>query len=79
MEKRTLGISSRKRDRTKENLRKNINTLMKSSDRLKKKYSANAYLIVYWKGQYWEYSSFVDPSRPPSKDELVSKNSTYLT
>ena len=73
MEQKAISISTRKRDRTKENLTKNIRTLMKNSDKLQK-YGANAYLVIHWKGQYWEYTSFAYPSQPPSRDELVSKH-----
>jgi hypothetical protein len=71
MQKKAASISKPKRDRTKENLTKNIKTLMKNSNKLRK-YGADAYLLVHWEGQYWEYTSFV--SRPPTIDELVSKN-----
>jgi hypothetical protein len=71
MQKKAVSISKPKRDRTKENLTKNIKTLMKNSNKLRK-YGADAYLLVYWKGQYWEYTSFI--SQPPTIDELVSKN-----
>jgi hypothetical protein len=63
----------KKRDRTGENLKKNIKTLMKNSNKLRK-YGADAYLVVHWKGQYWEFTSFVSPSRPPSTEELESQN-----
>ena len=70
-----MDVPSRKRDRTKENLTKNIKTLMKNSNKLEK-YGAEAYLLVHWKGQFWEYNSFV--SRPPSMDELVSNTNSEI-
>jgi hypothetical protein len=73
MQKKAMNASTRKRDRTKENLIKNVKTLMKNSNKLRK-YGATAYLIIHWKGQYWEYTSFVSPYRPPSADDLVSEN-----
>jgi len=76
MEEKAISISTRKRDRTKENLTKNVRTLMKNSNKLRK-YGANAYLVIHWRGQYWEYTSFVHPPRPPSIDELVSKHQTH--
>ena len=67
--KKTVDKPKRKRDRTKENLTKNVKTLMKNSNKLRK-YEADAYLLISWRGQFWEYNSFVCR---PSKDELVSK------
>jgi hypothetical protein len=73
MDKKPIDVLSHKRDRTKENLTKNVKTLMKNSNKLRK-YGADAYLLVHWRGQVWQYSSFV--SRPPSMDELVSNPET---
>jgi hypothetical protein len=71
MQEKAVSISKPKRDRTKENLTKNIKTLMKNSNKLRK-YGADTYLLVHWKGQYWEYTSFV--SWPLTMDKLVSRN-----
>ena len=56
-----------------ENLTKNIKTLMKNSNKLRK-YGADAHLLIHWKGQYCEYTSFVSPSNLPPTEELVSQN-----
>jgi hypothetical protein len=67
-----MNVSSRKRDRKEANLTKYVKTFTKNSNKLRK-YGADSYLIVHWRGQVWQYSSFV--SRPPPIDELVSNQS----
>jgi hypothetical protein len=75
--KKEMNVSNHKRDRTRENLMKNIKTLMKNSNKLRK-YGADARLLIYWKGQYWEYTSFISPSNLPSTEALVSLESLEI-
>jgi hypothetical protein len=61
MDSKPMDVLSRKRGRTKENITKIVETLMKNSNKLQiyGADGADAYLLVHWRGQVWQYSYFI--------------------
>ncbi|KAH7146952.1 hypothetical protein B0J13DRAFT_318784 [Dactylonectria estremocensis] len=65
-----LALSSKKRDRTKENFTRAVQRLMRRCDQLSGRYGADFYIMVRQYRQHYDYNSSKDPSFPTPLIEI---------